>query len=49
MARLAGAGDQAFTALRIVVIPAATVINIRSSVDLKNYVQVAHAFGLPLN
>lgn len=46
--RLTGAGDQAFTALRIVVIPAATLINVRSSIDFKNYLQVAQTFGLPL-
>jgi hypothetical protein len=49
MTRLTGAGDQVFTALRIVVIPAATVVNGRYSVDFKNYLQVAQTFELPVH
>ncbi len=50
MTRLTGSGDQAFTALRIVVIPAATVVNGRySSIDYKNYLQVAQTFSLPVH
>lgn len=47
--RVSGAGNQDFTAMRIIIIPASSMVSGRNTLNYDNYLEVAEYYNLPIN